>query len=432
MDDASRRAEVQQLEQRAIAAMQRGDDQEALGFWTMVLQRAPRHVAALTQVGQGAFRRGDFQTARAAFQGAAEADGSIARQWVNVALACQQLGDDAGEAQALKEALTRDPQDLLALILRGNFHERHGQARKAASAYGAAATVAPPMDRLTPELRPAVAHAMRYREEHAERFSHFVDDFLSSDRSAVDARARRRFDLSLDILLGRKRRFDSQPMRFYVADLPTIEFFDRTHFPWMEALEAQTPAITEECRDLLNHDRSGFVPYIEYRPDQPVAQWAELNHSTRWSAFHLVKDGRPVEAHAARCPRTMAAWAQTPSPRQAGRTPVALFSMLQPTTRIPPHVGASNCRLVVHLPLIVPPHCGFRVGNDTRQWIPGQAWAFDDTIEHEAWNDSEEPRVILIFDTWHPMLSAEERLLIERLNDALEAFGGDDDHDEGI
>lgn len=432
MDDASRQAELHHLEQQAIAALQRGDDQAAMAAWTMVLQRAPRHVAALTQVGQGSFRRGDFQAARLAFQAAAAADGSIARQWVNVALACQQLGDEVGEAGALTEALTRDPLDLLALILRGNLYERQGRARKAASAYGAAATVAPPMDRLTPELRPAVAHAMRYRDEHAERFSRFVDDFLAADRSAVGERERKRFDLSLDILLGRKRRFDAQPMRFYVPGLPTIEFFDRSLFPWIESLEAQTADITAECREVLSRDQSGFVPYIGYRADQPLAQWVELNHSRRWSAFHLVKDGAPVEAHAARCPRTMAAWAQTPAPRQAGRTPVALFSMLQPKTRIPPHVGASNCRLVVHLPLIVPPDCGFRVGNETRQWTPGQAWVFDDTIEHEAWNDSAQPRVILIFDTWHPMLNPEERLLIERLNDALEAFGDDEDKDDGI
>ncbi len=69
-------------------------------------------------------------------------------------------------------------------------------------------------------------------------------------------------------------------------------------------------------------------------------------------------------------------------------------------------------RLVTHLPLIVPENCGFRVGNDTRQWVPGKAWVFDDTIEHEAWNDSDKLRVVLIFDIWHPHLTPPERAMI--------------------
>ena len=83
--------------------------------------------------------------------------------------------------------------------------------------------------------------------------------------------------------------------------------------------------------------------------------------------------------------------------------------MLQPHTRIPAHTGIANFRLVVHLPLIVPPDCGFRVGAETRQWRIGEAWVFDDTIEHEAWNDSDQTRIIFICDVWSPRLSQEER-----------------------
>jgi aspartyl/asparaginyl beta-hydroxylase (cupin superfamily) len=71
--------------------------------------------------------------------------------------------------------------------------------------------------------------------------------------------------------------------------------------------------------------------------------------------------------------------------------------------------GVSNARLVCHLPLIVPDGCWFRVGAETRQWRVGEGWVFDDTIEHEAANDSDALRVLLIFDLWHPGLSAGER-----------------------
>jgi aspartyl/asparaginyl beta-hydroxylase (cupin superfamily) len=99
-----------------------------------------------------------------------------------------------------------------------------------------------------------------------------------------------------------------------------------------------------------------------------------------------------------------------------GKGPTAMFSILEPHSRIPPHTGSSNVRATVHLPLIVPGavagECGFRVGSQSRELIAGRAWAFDDTIEHEAWNESDEIRAILIVDTWNPLLTEAERSAI--------------------
>ena len=92
-----------------------------------------------------------------------------------------------------------------------------------------------------------------------------------------------------------------------------------------------------------------------------------------------------------------------------------MFSLLRPRARIAPHTGVQNTRLVCHLPLIVPPGCGFRVGNEIRQWEEGKLLIFDDTIEHEAWNDSGEDRMVLIFDIWRPELSARERQEVSAL-----------------
>ena len=89
-----------------------------------------------------------------------------------------------------------------------------------------------------------------------------------------------------------------------------------------------------------------------------------------------------------------------------------MFSILEPRTRIPPHTGSSNVRTTVHLPLVVPEGCGFRVGSETRTSEAGKAWAFDDTIEHEAWNDSDAPRAILILDAWNPLLTEAERAAV--------------------
>ena len=79
---------------------------------------------------------------------------------------------------------------------------------------------------------------------------------------------------------------------------------------------------------------------------------------------------------------------------------------------IPPHTGVTNTRLITHLGLIVPENCTFRVGNESRNWTRGKAWIFDDTIEHEARNASDELRVVLIFDVWNPYLSLAERDMV--------------------
>ena len=97
-----------------------------------------------------------------------------------------------------------------------------------------------------------------------------------------------------------------------------------------------------------------------------------------------------------------------------GRAPNAFFSLLKPHARIPPHTGVTNTRAIVHLALDIPPDCGFRVGGETRQWVAGQAFAFDDTIEHEAWNHSDQRRAVLILDCWNPQLSDHERAAIAR------------------
>jgi aspartyl/asparaginyl beta-hydroxylase (cupin superfamily) len=420
--DTARR-EVLALEEQAARAAQSGRPDEAVRAWERLLALEPRHARALDALGQFAFRRGDLQQARALLERLVMADGSDPQQWVNLAVACQGLKDEAGEEKAIQQALSVDPGDLLALLLRGNLLERQGRTHDAARAYGAATTVAPPGDRLHPELRPSVAHARAFKERYDRECAEFLDRHLEAGFREYAGEDLRRFRDAVDILVGRKRRFDSHSVVLHYPRLAPIEFFDRDVFPWLDAVEAATDAIRGEFLEVLRSDQ-GFAPYIEYPPDVPHNQWAELNHSPRWSAFHLYKMGARVDENAARCPRTMAVLEGVPQPRQAGRTPAAMYSLLKPRTRIPPHMGVTNVRLVTHLPLIVPEGCGFRVGNETRKWVPGKAWVFDDTIEHEAWNDSDQLRVVFIFDIWHPHLSTAERAMITALSEGLNAFAG--------
>ncbi len=79
--------------------------------------------------------------------------------------------------------------------------------------------------------------------------------------------------------------------------------------------------------------------------------------------------------------------------------------------------------MVAHLPLIIPDACGIRVGFEQRQWHVGEVIVFDDTIEHEAWNLSDELRVVLIFDVWNPLLYETERKLVNAMAEASREYG---------
>src|SRR6266513_1816154 len=265
-----------------------------------------------------------------------------------------------------------------------------------------------------PAVREALSHAKALVEADHAALAAELEEPLAAVRERHGGGRQRRVDLCLEALLGRRSIFYSQPTWMYFPELPAIEFFERADFPWLEAVEAAADQIRAELLRVLAADREGLQPYIDFPPDMPLDQFRELNRSRRWSAYFLWNQSQPHAGHIARCPVTARVLEAVPlRARIEARAPTAFFSILDANTRIPPHTGVTNTRLTVHLPLIVPPGCGFRVGATTREWLPGQAWVFDDTIQHEAWNLSDTPRAILIFDIWNPLLSAAERELVQ-------------------
>jgi aspartate beta-hydroxylase len=234
--------------------------------------------------------------------------------------------------------------------------------------------------------------------------------------------ARRRFDESVGIFAGRTKVYNHEPLLLHYPRLPAIPFYDRALFPWFAELEAATATIQDELAGALAAARDDFAPYIAYPKGTPVNQWGELNHSPRWSSFFLWRDGARQDAACMLCPRTAALLERLPLADQPGYAPTAMFSALDAHTHIPAHTGSTNVRLLCHLPLILPGPARFRVGNETREWKLGEAWVFDDTIEHEAWNDADELRVILIFDIWNPFLDEGEREYVRVLLRARQEF----------
>ena len=224
-------------------------------------------------------------------------------------------------------------------------------------------------------------------------------------------------------MAGRRTIYRNECAGLTYPFLPADEFFDEVHFPWFAALAAQAPAIRAELEALLADGAAALRPYVRLDEGVPDNKWSALDHSLDWGACFLWEYGVPNQPVLDRCPATAAAMAAVPAAEIAGRTPNVFFSLLRPRTRIPPHTGVSNTRAIIHLPLIVPPGCGFRVGGETRAWVEGVPFAFDDTIEHEAWNDSDAMRAVLIFDVWNPHLTVAEQDIIARYYAAADASG---------
>jgi aspartyl/asparaginyl beta-hydroxylase (cupin superfamily) len=290
--------------------------------------------------------------------------------------------------------------------------ERVAGPHAAAEVYRNALKIAPATP--SPPLAAAISRAEAVIAAASQDLEERIFRELETTAAACTAPARARFEESVRIFSGRAKAYNSEPLLLHYPRLPAIPFYDRSHFPWLEELEAATDTIRGELEAALARD-TGFAPYIDYPPDAPVNQWAELNHSSRWSSYFLWRDGEPQAQACADCPQTAALMDRLPLARQPGFAPTVVFSALAPHTHIPPHTGSTNARLLVHLPLILPGPARFRVGNEVRSWRMGEAWAFDDTIEHEAWNDADALRVILIIDTWNPYLEPAERDLVSAM-----------------
>jgi aspartyl/asparaginyl beta-hydroxylase (cupin superfamily) len=346
-----------------------------------------------------------------------------------MAQASRMEDDAAGEAQALDRLLTLQPTHLGALLMKGATLARSGDDDGAVGHYRAALGIAEQArargEALPPMLASELGRAAQWVEAHIAERSSRIDRALAEGGFGPGKRSDR-IEEALAILRGEAPIQLQQPSSFYFPGLPQRSFYEREEFGWAAGLEAETASIKAELEALLAAQSNEFEPYVAADADRSggTAPNAHLAGSRNWSAYHLLKGGEPVSGHADRFPATLAALDQAPMPRISGRSPMALFSMLQPGAHIRPHHGLFNSRLICHLPLIVPPDCTLRVGNQQRQWREGELMIFDDSMEHEAWNRSVEQRIILLFEIWRPEINEADRealtVLLEAANIAAE------------
>lgn len=178
------------------------------------------------------------------------------------------------------------------------------------------------------------------------------------------------------------------------SSVPDVAIIPNEHFPFVAALEANWPAIKAEL-DVILQDREKIPHLDKISPDQ-----ARISHSQKWRAYFLWGMGEELTGNTARCPRTAELLRQVPGLRSAW------FSILGPRYRIKPHRGITKGVLRSHLGLIVPREwrrCRMRVEDTVVRWREGQCFVFDDARTHQVINDTDEERVILLYDFDRPM-----------------------------
>jgi len=331
--------------------------------------------------------------------------------WTKLSALRRATGDLPGALAAIDQALVIAPLDFSALLARAILLEKLNDG-SAGEAFMNAIARLPSDEEVPPALSATIAHARARADQYIASIEKRLSAAIPQGLDSGHAKTASRFASNIS---RRTRHYHQEPTDFHFPGLPEIEFHEREQFPELTALEQATDTIRAEFEALIAAEAAEMVPYIQYPERVPLRQWKALNNNRDWTAIHLLQNGKKIEANARHCPRTMAAIARLPQPHVPGASPNAMFSLLAPRTHIPPHTGVANTRLVCHLPLIVPPGCGFRCGATTCEWRLGETFVFDDTIEHEAWNDSDELRVVLIVDLWPPALDAIDRESVAKI-----------------
>jgi aspartyl/asparaginyl beta-hydroxylase (cupin superfamily) len=378
----------------------------------------------LARAGADALRAGDAAGAKRRFEQLAAAGRANVQIWLLLAHSCVLLGDHEGAERAADEVLRKDNRNLRALIVKGDCRQAAGDDRAGCSFYNTALKLAARMGELPPDLAAELARAETLSRAFSGRSRAHLQSYLADAGLAPETQSAR-FRESIAILLEERQVYFQQPSAYYFPGLPQIQYYERDQFDWVPGVEAAAGDMRRELEAALREDGL-FRPYLQARADRPSYDFHGLLDNPDWSTLYLWENGGPVEKNVARFPRTFAALEGLPLPHITTRAPSILFSMLRPGARIDAHNGMINTRLICHLPLIVPPGCGFRVGNETRSWEEGKLLIFDDTIEHEAWNDGDSDRILLIFDVWRPELTPGERRAVTAIFEAIDGRAGAD------
>lgn len=417
--------------QQARRHLEAGNAAQALADAEQGLAVHPHDADLRLAAAQGLMALDRHAEAAARLEALTAASPEIGEAWMRLGACRVRLGDPAAAIDSLERGLARMPDAFLARLQLAECLQATGRADEALVHYFRAVTTAQAKgrwlnDRTTaPELRDRVRGAMGIID--AGRRALFFSAIAPLQQQYGEGELRR-IALALEGYLGLGPNGSPDPRQkptfLYVPDLEPEPYFDRSLFPWYDALERATDAIRAELQQVLQA-REGLQPFLDFsggaRKGDFLGSRQDLD-AAAWDAYFFYRHGEAYAEHLAACPATAAALAQVPLTRIDAHAPEVLFSLLSPGTTIKPHHGVTNSRVVTHLPLVVPPDCALEVGGVRHAWTEGRCVTFDDSFLHAAWNHSGRLRVVMILDTWHPRLRPAEVLALRQLVETIGDF----------
>lgn len=380
--------------------------------------QAPDCAEAWLLLSELAGGRGDTARAHECVDAAARHAPGVAA----VALQRAQLQLAAGEPQdavdTLADLLGRQPKQYVAWLLLGQAFAVAGQQELALRAWsqglrhGQAAGQLMNLASTPPAFRPVIQQIIA--QVNDKLYSPVFEAFgQMRTRFGIDEMAR--LEHALAVYVGARqdapKNPHQQPKFLFFPGLPEGPYHDPFLHPWTGRLVESFDAIRAEALAVLEAD-AGIEEFLQFAPGQSRDGYlGGAGSKPSWDAFFFYRHGKRYDDNHARCPATSKLLDSIELCEVAGQAPEVCFSVLQPGTDILAHHGVTNTRLVMHLPLVVPPGCALNVkGGGEHVWREREPMMFDDTFEHEAWNRSDRQRIILLMDCWNPHLTEVERI----------------------
>jgi len=382
-----------------------------------VLEKSPDNVEALNVCAVASLRDAKNHRAVAMLERAARLapDHSITQH--NLGRAYQSIDNVDGAITALESAVRLRPEYHVARIRLGALLETRGQGPRAILHYSRALADAQKQGRWldsgsTPEsLQTMVRRGVEAVRVHRRAALYALLDPLIARYGRDElTRVEQCLRTYLREIESKSPDPRQSPSFLYLPGLPATPYFERKLFPWIEALEASTADVRAELLTVLPSDDGRERVFTNEEIEQQNLRGD--SGPVSWNGYYFYRHGERRADNAARCPLTAAAIDALPLSIVPDHGPEVLYSVFTPGTHLLPHQGVTNTRSVGHLPLIVPGQCALKVGGELHEWQEGRVVVFDDTYEHEAWNRSEQTRVILIFDIWNPYMTEPERVAI--------------------
>ncbi len=421
---------VARLVQAAQAALTRGVMIEAERAYAAVLDIEPAHAEALAFVAARALASGRAGDALSLYARLVAAQPGDVTALTGLGQAQLASGQFAEASASLSAALALAPDAFVARFHLAQALERSGDAHGALVHYFRAISEAQGSGRWLndatthPSLRAPLQRAMAYVDKgRLALYDQVLEPLRQRFGTSELARVEQCLRIYLHLQPPPYQDARQRPTFLYFPGLPTAPYLPKAAMRWLDRLEASTSVIREEMLRVLDEQR-GFEPFLRFHKTEEARNYLTGKDGTgHWNAYFFYRHGEYYADNSEQCPRTFAALEAAPLLRIREHAPEICFSLLTPGSHILPHRGVTNTRTVVHLPLLVPADCALNVGGELHAWREGEAVAFDDTYEHEAWNRSEHNRVIVLMDAWNPHLTEAERLAIGDLVIAIGEFG---------